>query len=135
MSIVVFQPNGAQSKHGSIAVDGRCFRFSRANVKGYAQEFRCCDSKCPARVLFDSPDNFVLSADHQACAFDHQRELRSRIRLAKANEVLQHNLTDPTPKIIEKVQLLLGDEMTAAERHAANIYFGKRDGPPWSPKQ
>ena len=109
MSIVVFDPNGTKSKHGSIAVDGRCFRFSRANVKGYSHEFRCCDSKCPARVLFNSTDNFVVSVDHLACAFDHQRELRSRMRLAKTYEVLQQNLTGPPHKIIEKVQPLLAD--------------------------
>ena len=134
MSILVFQPNGAKSKHGSIAVDGRCFRFSRANIRGYAQEFRCCDSKCPARVLYNSPDDFVVSVDHWACAFDHRKELRSRMRLAKAYEVLQQNLTDPTPKIIEKVQLLLDYEMSGAERHTADIYLGEEDGAPWSPK-
>ena len=126
MSILVFQPNGAKSKHGSIAVDGRCFRFNRANVRGYAQEFRCCDSKCPARVLFNSPDDFVVSGDHWACAFDHRRELRSRMRLTKAYEVLQQNLTDPIPKIIEKVQLLIDDEMTAAERHALKTFISAK---------
>ena len=126
MSIVVFNPNGTKSKHCSIAVDGRCFRFSRANVKGYAQEFRCCDSKCPARVLFNSPDNFVVSVDHLACVFDHRKELRSRMRLAKAYEVLQQNLTDPPHKIIEKVQLLLADEMTGAERHALQTFISRK---------
>ena len=113
MSIVVFKRDTTKSKHDSIAVDGRCFRFFRADVKGYAQEFRCCDDKCPARVLFNSPDNFVVSVDHEACAFDHQRELRSRTRLAKACEVLQQNLTDPPQKIIEKVQLQIDYEMMA----------------------
>ena len=126
MSIVVFNPNGTKSKHCSIAVDGRCFRFSRANVKGYAQEFRCCDYKCPARVLFNSPDNFVVSVDHLACVFDHRKELRSRMRLAKAYEVLQQNLTDPPHKIIEKVQLLLADEMTGAERHALQTFISRK---------
>ena len=90
-----------------------------------------------ARAFASNPgrDDAVVSVDHSACVFDHRRELRSRMMLAKAYEVLQQNLTDTPHKIIEKVQLLLGDEMTAAERHAANIYFGKRDGPPWSPKQ
>ena len=115
MSIVVFKRDTTKSKHDSIAVDGRCFRFFRANVRGYDKEFRCCDAKCPARVLFNSPDNFVVSVDHAACAFDHQRELRSRTRLAKACEVLQQNLTDPPQKVIEKVELLLGDKMTAEE--------------------
>ena len=126
MSILVFNQNGTQSKHDSIAVDGLCFRFSRANIKGYTQEFRCCDSKCPARVLFNSTDDFVVSADHFACAFDHRRELRSRMRRAKAYDVLQQNLTDPPHKIIEKVQLLLGDEMSRAERHALQTFVSAK---------
>ena len=126
MSIVVFKPNTPNEKHDSIAVDGRCFRFSRANIKGYAQEFRCCDSKCPARVLFNSPDHYLLSVDHSACQFDHKRALRSRMRLAKAYEVLNQNLTDPPQKILEKVQLLLEDEMTKSERHALRMFIRRK---------
>ena len=46
--------------------------------------------------------------------------------LAKAYEVLQQNLTDPPHKIIEKVQLLLGVEMTSAERHALQTFISAK---------
>ena len=48
------------------------------------------------------------------------------MRLAKAYEVLQQNLTDPPQKIIEKVQLLLDDEMTGAERHALKTFISAK---------
>ena len=48
------------------------------------------------------------------------------MRLAKTYEVLQQNLTDPPHKIIEKVQLLLADEMTGAERHALQTFISRK---------
>ena len=95
MSITVFKPHSAKAKHGSIAVDGYCYRYSRTNVSEYAEEYRCCDDRCPARVLFNSATDFRVSGDHSVCAFDHQRELRSRTRIGVACEILERNLTDP----------------------------------------
>ena len=46
--------------------------------------------------------------------------------LAKAYEVLQQNLTDTPHKIIEKVQLLLGDKMSSAERHALQTVIARK---------
>ena len=125
MSITVFKSHAAK-RHDSIAVGGYCFRFNRANVRGYAKEFRCCDDKCSARVLFNSPEQFVVAGDHTVCAFDHQRELRSRKRLAEAYEMLQKNLTEPSHKIIEKVQLLLDEEMTAEEKQSLRVFIGRK---------
>ena len=125
MSITVFKSHAAK-KHDSIVVDGCCFRFYRANVRGYAKEFRCCDDKCSARVLFNSPEQFLVTGDHSACAFDHQRELRSRKRLAEAYEMLQKNLTAPSHKIIENVQMLLDEEMTAEEKRSLRVFIGRK---------
>ena len=40
--------------------------------------------------------------------------------------MLQQNLTDPIPKIIEKVQLLLSVEMTSVERHALKTFISTK---------
>ena len=48
------------------------------------------------------------------------------MRLAKAYEVLNQNLTDPPQKILEKVQLLLEDEMTKSERHALRMFIRRK---------
>ena len=48
------------------------------------------------------------------------------MRLAKAYEVLNQNLTDPPQKILEKVQLLLEDEMTKSERHALRMFITRK---------
>ena len=126
MTILVFNSHSLKEKHGSIAVDGFCFRFNRANVQNYAQEFRCCDDQCPARVLFNSCDDFIVLHDHVVCQFDHKKELRSRKRLDKAFDLVKKNLTDPPHKIVEMVQLLLDEEMTAAERHALRTFITRK---------
>ena len=126
MSFLFFDSHSSKEKHGSIAVDGFCFRFNRPNVQNYAQEFRCCDDKCPARVLFNSCDDFIVLHDHVVCQFDHTKELRSRKRLAKAFDVLQKNLTDAPHKIVEKVQLLLDFEMTAAEKRSLRAFVTRK---------
>ena len=77
MTIAVFKPHSAKAKNDTVAVDGHCFRHSKANVRGYAHEYRCCDDTCTARVLLNSPDDFILIRDHSNCVFDHQREYRS----------------------------------------------------------
>ena len=81
-----------------------------------------------ARAFASNPgrDDAVVSVDHSACVFDHRRELRSRMMLANACEVLQQNLTDQPHKIIEKVQLLLGDRMTGAERHSPQTFISRK---------
>ena len=126
MSILVFHPHSLKEKHDSIAVDGFCFRFNRAHVKNYAQEFRCCDDKCPARVLFNSCDDFVVLHEHVVCQFDHQKELRSRKRLDKAFDLLQKNPTDAPHKIVEKVQLLIDDELTANEKRSLRAFVTRK---------
>ena len=126
MSVILFKSHSQKAKHDSIAVDGYCFRFNRTQVRNYAQEFRCCDDKCSARVLFNSPDDFVLLHDHAFCKFDHRKELRSRKRLDKAFDVLQKNMTDPPHKTVEKVQLLLDDEMTAVEKRALRTFVTRK---------
>ena len=126
MSIIVFKSHSSKAKHDSIAVDGYCFRFNRSHVRNYAQEFRCCDDKCGARVLFNSPEDFVVLRDHATCEFDHKKELRSRKRLDKAFDVLQKNLTDPPHKIVEKVQLLIDDEMTQDEKRALRTFITRK---------
>ena len=126
MSILVFHPHSLKEKHDSIAVDGFCFRFNRAHVKNYAQEFRCCDDKCPARVLFNSCDDFVVLHEHVVCQFDHQKELRSRKRLDKAFDLLQKNPTDAPHKIVEKVQLLIDDELTENERRSLRAFVTRK---------
>ena len=89
MTLVVFKPHSAKTKHDSIAVDGHCFRYGKSNVRGFAHEYRCCDDKCTARVLFNGPDDFKVVGDHSNCVFDNQREFRSRKRLDIAYNVLE----------------------------------------------
>ena len=116
MSLVVFEPHSAKAKHNSVAVDGHCFRYSKANVRGYAHEYRCCDDKCTARVLFNSQEDFCLVGDHSNCMFDHQREFRAWKRLDVASDLLSRNLTDPAQKIIEMVEVQL--PMTPDEKRS-----------------
>ena len=88
MTLAVFKHHSAKAKHDSVAVDGHCFRYSKANVRGYAHEFQCCYDKCTARVLLNSPDDFRVVGDHSNCVFDHQREFRSRKWLDIAYDLL-----------------------------------------------
>ena len=124
MSITVFKPHSAKAKHGSIAVDGYCYRYSRTNVSRYSEEYRCCDDRCQARVLFNSTTDFRVTGDHSTCAFDHQRELRSRTRIDVACEILEKNLTDPPQKIIEKVQDRVS--MTPEEKQALRMFVVRK---------
>ena len=124
MSIVIFKPHSAKAKHGSIAVDGYCYRHCRSNASGHVEVYRCCDDKCPARVLFNSPTDFHVRGDHSVCAFDHQRELRSRTRLDLACEILEKNLTDPPQKILEKVQDRVS--LTAEEKQALRMFIVRK---------
>ena len=124
MSITMFKPHSAKAKHGSIAVDGYCYRHCRSNASGHAEVYRCCDDKCPARVLFNSPENFRVKGDHSVCTFDHQRELRSRTRLDIAYEILQKNLTETPQKILEKVQDRVS--MTAEEKQALRMFVVRK---------
>ena len=92
MTLVVFKKHSFTAKHDSIAVDGNCIGYSKPMVRGYAHEYRCCDDKCTARVLVNSPCDFCVVGDHSNCVFDHQREFRSRKRLDTAFDLLERNL-------------------------------------------
>ena len=126
MTIVIFKPHSAKSKHDSIAVDGFCFRISKTNVRRYAQEYRCCDEKCTARVLFNSPEDFCVVGDHSNCVFDHQREYRSRKRLDIAFNMLEKNVTQPPQKVIEMVQAQVEDPMTREEKKSLRVFITRK---------
>ena len=124
MEIIVFKSHSANSKHDTIAVDGRCFRFSRKNERRYAEEFRCCDDRCGARVLFNSETGFRLHENQTNCAFDLQRELLSRRRLRLASELLERNLTFPPQKILERVEVQI--PMTPQEKKSLRIFVTRK---------
>ena len=126
MSLVVFKPHSPKQKHDSLSFDGFCFRFSKTNVRGFAQEYRCCDDKCSARVLFNSVDHFCVVGDHSNCVFDHQREFNSRKRLDIAFNILERYVTEPPHKIIERVQGQVEPQMTPAERQALRMFIMRR---------
>ena len=126
MTLVVFKQHSAKSKHDSVAVDGYCFRYSKPNVKGYAHEYRCCDDKCTARVLFNSQEDFCVVGDHSNCVFDHQREFGSRTRLDIAFNLLERYLTEPQQKIIEMVQAQVELPMTREERKSLRVSLTRK---------
>ena len=126
MTLVVFKQHSAKSKHDSVAVDGYCFRYSKPNVKGYAHEYRCCDDKCTARVLFNSQEDFRVVGDHSNCVFDHQREFGSRKRLGIAFNLLERYVTEPPQKIIEMVQAQVELPMTREERKSLRVFLTRK---------
>ena len=125
MTLIVFKKHSAKVKHDSIAVEGCCFRYSRANVRGYAHEYRCCDDKCTARVLLNSPEGFIVIGDH-SLRFDHQREFRSRKRLDIAFNLLERNVTEPPEKTIEIVLVQVEHPMTAEERNSLRVFITRK---------
>ena len=104
MDLAVSNPHSAKAKHDRVAIDGNCFRYSKANVRGYANEYRRCDDTCTARDL-DSPE-ISASSGIPRTVCGQEREHRSRKRLDVAYDLLGRSPTEPTQKIVEMVQVL-----------------------------
>ena len=107
MEVLVFPSTSQKKIHDTISVGGYCYRLSRLDVKGFAREYRCCDEKCHARVLFNSLEDVKVVGDHGYCSFDHTVELRARQRRRLAFDVLSKNITDPPRRIIEKMEVTM----------------------------
>ena len=105
-SMAVLYPNHSSrdSKHDSLSFNGFCYRFSRSLSGGrYGTEYRCCDDRCSARVLFNTPDDIAVRGNHLSCQFDHRSELRRRERIKQALLVLATSCSDPPSTIVRRV--------------------------------
>ena len=107
-----------------ICVGEYCYRFSRASVNGFAKEYRCCDERCCARVLFNSSEEIKLVGDHNMCTFDHETELRSRRRRQLACDMLAKNITDPPRRIIERMEVLM--KLTPEEKKSLKSFISRK---------
>ena len=103
---LVFQPRQDNGKsHETISVAGKCYRFACLGKGRFTKVFRCCDDSCCARVHFKSPDDYVMTGNHDFCSFDHERELRRRTRLELAWRIYTENITDTPAEIIRKMEV------------------------------
>ena len=104
--MAVLYPNHSShgSKHDSLAFNGFCYRFSR-NLSGshYSTEYRCCDDRCSARVLYNTPDDIAVRGNHLSCKFDHRSELRRRERIKQALLILATSCSDQPSTIVRRV--------------------------------
>ena len=104
--VLVFAPRQVNGKsHESITVAGKCYRFAGLGKGRFAKVFRCCDDSCCARVHFTSPDDYMMTGNHDFCSFDHERELRRRTRLELAWRIYSENITDTPAEIIRKMEV------------------------------
>ena len=104
MAVLYPSHSSHASKHDSLAFNGFCYRFSR-NLSGdhYSTEYRCCDDRCSARVLFNTTDDIVVRGNHLLCQFDHRSELRRRERIKQALLILATSCSDPPSTIVRRV--------------------------------
>ena len=124
MAVVVFPSTSKKKTHDALCVGGCCYRFSRFDVRGFAKEYRCCDDKCCARVLFNSPDDIRVIGDHRACSFDHDVEFRARQRRQHAFDVLSKNITDPPHRVIERMEMTM--ELKPEEKRSLKTFISRK---------
>ena len=104
MAVLYPTHSSHSSKHDSLALNGFCYRFSRSLCGGhYSTEYRCCDERCSARVLYNTPDDIAVRGNHLSCQFDHRSELRRRERIKQALLILATSCSDQPSTIVRRV--------------------------------
>ena len=136
MAVIYPSHSSRGSKHDSLSFNGFCYRFSRSlSGSHYSTEYRCCDDRCSARVLFNSPDDIVVRGNHLSCSFDHRSELRRREMIKQALLILETSCSDPPSAIVRRVgeTLKLDIEekksLTQFVSHRQKELFGIEDAP------
>ena len=125
--MAVIYPNHSLrgSKHDSLSFNGFCYRFSRSLSDGhYSTEYRCCDDRCSARVLFNNPDDIVVRGNHLACRFDHRSELRRRERIKQALLIIATSCSDPPSTIVRRVDEML--KLDVKEKKSLTQFVSQR---------
>ena len=108
MAVIYPTHSMCRSKHDSLSLNGFCYRFSRTLRDGrYHTEYRCCDDRCSARVLFNSPDDLTVRGNHSSCQFDHQSELRRRERVKQALLIITTSYSDSPSTVVRRVDEIM----------------------------
>ena len=117
----VFNPRSQSTKaHESIAVGGKCYRYASAGSGRFRAVFRCCDDSCSARVHFSAPTDYELTGNHLVCSFDHESELRRRVRLELAHRIYSQNKTDSPSEVVRKMEVTM--RLTPEEKRSVKTF-------------
>ena len=125
MAVIYPTHSMCRSKHDSLSFNGFCYRFSRNLRNGrYHTEFRCCDDRCSARVLFNSPDDLTVRGNHLSCQFDHQAESRRRERVKQAPLILATSCSDSPSTVVRRVDEIM--KLDVKEKKSLSQFVSQR---------